>query len=465
MSLVDELPPVLSPLSPISPDTLTSVLGGTSPRCDIDHLIGDMTRNEKRGGDVISVANANTPLNCVKIPKRPESKTDKLQLPFDGTKPSTPPVAETNQVSTPRDQNNTNPPSLPSTPVRQSSIFHSLASQPQFSSLQQALQAELQGSPSTVPHSLLPSLTTPSAAVTHKIPITSRAAMLQVRFVQLQPLFPATTTSLKDFYHMQSTSMETSRYNQLCLAANTPWLKPSINYYFDLEHHSLIDNFECRLECLKTGTMFTPPGVGSPPAILPTPPLAHTKLPMPKSSPLLESTVRNELKVPLGNNPPPCYTVPQALSTPPFMAALPPINSPGHLGFSWFSPPQRDNCGHQSPMAVFPQPTISPIAQIPESGGNSKKNPWNKPLSAVAVRVMQNWYERNAEHPYPSHDTCSVMAQAGGITVEQVKKWFANKRLRNGQTKSIKEIARRRKLPLDVLADTNSKKVKVENTT
>ena len=450
MSLVDELPPVLSPLSPISPDTLTSVLGGTSPRCGIDHLIGDITHHEKRGDEVIS-----TSLNSTKTPKRPEPK---LQLPIDRTKLSTPPVAE---VSTIRNQNNTIPSSLTSTPGRQSSIFHSLASHPQFSSLQQALQAELQSSTSTVPHSLLPS---PSAAVTHKIPITSRAAMLQVRFVQLHPLFPATITSLKDFYHVQSTSMETSRYNQLCLAANTPWLKPSINYYFDLEHHSLIDNLECRLECLKTGTMFTSPGLGSPLAILPTSPLVHTKLSMPKSSPVLESTSRNELKVPLGNNSP-CCTVPQALSTPPFVAALPPINSPGHLSFSWFSPPQRDNCGHQSPMAVFPQPTISPIAKIPEIGGNSKKNPWNKPLSAVAVRVMQSWYDRNAEHPYPSHDTCTVMAQAGGITVEQVKKWFANKRLRNGQTKSIKEIARRRKLPLDVHADTNSKKVKAENTT
>ena len=461
MSLVDELPPVLSPLSPISPDTLTSVLGGTSPRCDIDHLIGDMTRNEKRGDDVISVVNSSTPLNCIKRSRRPEIKTDKLQVPFDGTKLSTPPVAEAKQVSTPREQNGTN-----STPVRQSSILHSLATQPQFSSLQQALQAELQGSPSTVPHSLLPSLTTPPAAVTQKIPITSRAAMLQVRFVQLQPLFSATITSLKDFYHMQSTSMETSRYNQLCLAVSTPWLKPSINYYFDLEHHSLIDNLECRLECLKTGTMFTPPGVGSPPAILPTPPLAHTKLPMPKSSPLLESTARNELKVPLGNNPPPCYTVPQGLSTPPFMAALPPINSPGHLGIPGFRLHKETIAAIISlPWRSFPQPTISPVAQIPESGANSKKNPWNKPLSAVAVRVMQNWYDRNSEHPYPSHDTCAVMAQAGGITVEQVKKWFANKRLRNGQTKSIKEIARRRKLPLDVHANTNSKKVKVENTT
>ena len=463
MSLLDELPPVLSPLSPISPDTLTSVLGGTSPRCGIDNLIGDITHQEKRGDEVINVVDSRTPLNSIKTPKRPETKIGKLQL--DRTKPSTPSVAEVKQISSPRHQNNTNPPSLTSTPGRQSSIFQSLASQPQFSSLQQALQAELQGTTSTVPHSLLPSLTAPSAAVTQKFPITSRAAMLQVRFVQLNPLFPATITSLKDFYHMQSTSMETSRYNQLCLAVNTPWLKPSINYYFDLEHHSLIDNLECRLECLKTGTMFTSPGMGSPPAILPTSPLVHTKLSMPKSSPVLESATGNELKVPLGNNPPRCCTVPQALSTPPFMAALPPINSPGHLSFSWFSPPQRDNCGHHSPMAVFPQPTISPIAKVPESGGNSKKNPWNKPLSVLAVRVMQSWYDRNAEHPYPSHDTCTVMAQAGGITVEQVKKWFANKRLRNGQTKSIKEIARRRKLPLDVHADINSKKVKAENTT
>ena len=85
----------------------------------------------------------------------------------------------------------------------------------------------------------------------------------------------------------------------------------------------------------------------------------------------------------------------------------------------------------------------------------------NKPLSAVAVRVMQNWYDRNSEHPYPSHDTCTVMAKAGGIIVEQVKKWFANKRLRNGQTKSIKEIARRRKLPLDV-SQSDAKRFKID---
>jgi hypothetical protein len=63
----------------------------------------------------------------------------------------------------------------------------------------------------------------------------------------------------------------------------------------------------------------------------------------------------------------------------------------------------------------------------------------------VATRVMMRWYTQNAEHPYPSYETAEVMAKAGGVTVEQVKKWFANQRLRRRNTKSLSEIARRRK--------------------
>ena len=65
--------------------------------------------------------------------------------------------------------------------------------------------------------------------------------------------------------------------------------------------------------------------------------------------------------------------------------------------------------------------------------------------NTIAHRIMNNWYERNKEHPYPSYETAEVIAKAGGITVEQVKKWFANKRLRLGNTKHITEIAKRRK--------------------
>ncbi len=58
---------------------------------------------------------------------------------------------------------------------------------------------------------------------------------------------------------------------------------------------------------------------------------------------------------------------------------------------------------------------------------------------------MQTWYDRNSEHPYPSYDTSEVMAKAGGGTIEQVKKWFANRRKRSNNTKSLCEIAKRRK--------------------
>ena len=71
----------------------------------------------------------------------------------------------------------------------------------------------------------------------------------------------------------------------------------------------------------------------------------------------------------------------------------------------------------------------------------------------IAHRIMNNWYERNIEHPYPSYDTAEVMAKAGGITVEQVKKWFANRRLRLGNTKHITQIAKRRKRSRTVSQD------------
>lgn len=73
--------------------------------------------------------------------------------------------------------------------------------------------------------------------------------------------------------------------------------------------------------------------------------------------------------------------------------------------------------------------------------------------NTIAHRIMNNWYERNKEHPYPSYDTAEVIAKAGGITVEQVKKWFANKRLRHKNTKHITEIAKRRKRSRTVSQD------------
>ena len=68
-----------------------------------------------------------------------------------------------------------------------------------------------------------------------------------------------------------------------------------------------------------------------------------------------------------------------------------------------------------------------------------------KPLNSVAVRILSRWYQPNKEHPYPSHETCEVMGKASNISVEQVKKWFSNRRMREGNTKHLSQIAARRK--------------------
>lgn len=62
-------------------------------------------------------------------------------------------------------------------------------------------------------------------------------------------------------------------------------------------------------------------------------------------------------------------------------------------------------------------------------------------LSRRAVAMMEEWYQRNFEHPYPSPTTVEALAKAGEITPEQVKKWFANKRNRSKNNEPSTEVA------------------------
>ena len=90
----------------------------------------------------------------------------------------------------------------------------------------------------------------------------------------------------------------------------------------------------------------------------------------------------------------------------------------------------------------------------------NKEAKGNKHLNQMAIRIMKTWYQRNIRHPYPSQDTAEFFAKAGGITVEQVKKWFANKRMRSGNTKSLHEIALLRRKLSSVLNNGNGSQEK-----
>ena len=61
-------------------------------------------------------------------------------------------------------------------------------------------------------------------------------------------------------------------------------------------------------------------------------------------------------------------------------------------------------------------------------------------LPKHAVKILESWYQENLENPYPSRDVTLSMAAEGGITVEQIRKWFANKRNRSRNSKLKKGL-------------------------
>ena len=56
-------------------------------------------------------------------------------------------------------------------------------------------------------------------------------------------------------------------------------------------------------------------------------------------------------------------------------------------------------------------------------------------LPKAAVKILESWYQDNLSNPYPSREVTLSMAAEGGITVEQIRKWFANKRNRSRNSK------------------------------
>lgn len=56
-------------------------------------------------------------------------------------------------------------------------------------------------------------------------------------------------------------------------------------------------------------------------------------------------------------------------------------------------------------------------------------------LPKHAIKTLENWYEDNLSNPYPSRDQTVRLALDCGLSIEQVRKWFANKRNRSRNNK------------------------------
>lgn len=70
---------------------------------------------------------------------------------------------------------------------------------------------------------------------------------------------------------------------------------------------------------------------------------------------------------------------------------------------------------------------------------SDKRRRHNEPLNNMALEVMNNWYLSNSENPYPTKTQKEELAKQGGITLSQVKSWFANKRNRSNNTRPKKQ--------------------------
>ena len=64
-----------------------------------------------------------------------------------------------------------------------------------------------------------------------------------------------------------------------------------------------------------------------------------------------------------------------------------------------------------------------------------------KHLRPKATGILNEWFERHLDFPYPSEDEKRLLASQCDITVEQVSNWLSNKRCRS---KSIKTVRRRK---------------------
>lgn len=52
-------------------------------------------------------------------------------------------------------------------------------------------------------------------------------------------------------------------------------------------------------------------------------------------------------------------------------------------------------------------------------------------LSTKAVSLLNQWFQENRDYPYPDECTTDFLAKQAEISAKQVKKWFANKRVRS----------------------------------
>lgn len=123
------------------------------------------------------------------------------------------------------------------------------------------------------------------------------------------------------------------------------------------------------------------------------------------------------------------------------------------------SPDDHINYSSQSssddPMPESNSPSTS-------SSSSSSSARANRFFPDQVVDILNRWFVQNADYPYPDEHMTNVLAKEANISAKQVRKWFANKRVRSNKCfkqtfKAKKEaVANRARLHAKSMSDMDS---------
>ena len=83
----------------------------------------------------------------------------------------------------------------------------------------------------------------------------------------------------------------------------------------------------------------------------------------------------------------------------------------------------------------------SPISNKTYTLSLSDRN--NRLLNKDTIYILNNWYNKHLLRPYPTAEETHHLSTQSYIATTQLRKWMANKRMRNPNTKQQKRSSRK----------------------
>ena len=281
---------------------------------------------------------------------------------------------------------------------------------------QQNVDRNSSGSSPSALHQQTPSTCSLTSGI-FSLPVSVRVSVLQLRFLNVPARLRHRAQDLYAFYKLQAANLASDRSTQRQATQPFPWLQHAVDGYYDYHHHLLISRVERSL--LLIGE-------------------THSSGKKHHRSDLKSETQLRTEQVDIDG-----------------------INKNGkqqHSGSTQGHMTSGQKCVGKNSRHLSPENKAERQRSIKQMKTKTciprdSRARFVSTLNPVAVKIMVSWYQRNKAYPYPSLDTCAVMAKAGDISVDQVKKWFANKRSRDNNTKSVNEVVRGRRRSRDEMEE------------